>query len=388
MYHQSANELGTEERNYRTELDIDGMVYLVNDNRGQGYSFRYISELGSGVGRPLDFQLIEEGVFDSVFQPGQFTEHPRPGPNDTGPDFSRSTALVSPKSTDVFWVHPAREGSHLQIDRLKSNGGRNERERRTGILAAYKSASHLIRSAICDKLDVDPRELQIAELAPVDIEGDRRVARIVLADLTPNGSGFSARLSEEFGGMLESLFGGGEIGDWKFLENLHEHRIGCETSCNECIRNFSNMREHALMDWRLGMSMLRLMYDPSEVLMADKEGTLEDECSGLRGQGHELANIVGEMRTIQDRLLRAGGPELEPRQFGDLPGVYDGSRNRAFIIVHPLWRLPQDGGVAPIVEGAMYEALDSIEAIGGPENIGYIDTFNGNRRPGWCLARM
>ena len=347
MYHQSANELGTEERNYRSQLDIDGMVYLINDNRGQGYSFRYISDRGN-PNNHLNFQLIEDGVFDTVFQNGRnglsdFTEHPSQN-QDGSPEY-RDTALVSPKSTDVFWVHPATQGEYLQIDRLVSNAGVNRRERRTGILAAYRSAAHLIRSAICDRLDVDPRELQIAELAPVDIQGETRVSRIVIADLTPNGSGFSSRLSEEFDGMLEALFGRGDIGDWRFLESLHEgHQRACNTSCNECIRNFSNMREHALMDWRLGISMLRLMYDPSEVLMADKEGSLEDECSELQGKSHELSNLVIEFRDIQNRLLQAGGPGLEPMQFGDLPGVFDGNRNRAFMIVHPLCGFRRTGG--------------------------------------------
>ena len=146
------------------------------------------------------------------------------------------------------------------------------------------------------------------------------------------------------------------------------------------------MREHMLMDWRLGMSILRLMADEQECLLSDRVGTLAEDCQNL-GKHHEMSDLLTGMNEVQNKLKMSGGESIVRRTFGDLPGVIDEKTGRAYIIVHPLWRLPQDAGgqTAPVVIGALTEAVQS-----GYQSaqIGYVDTFNGHRRPGWCLSRL
>ena len=146
------------------------------------------------------------------------------------------------------------------------------------------------------------------------------------------------------------------------------------------------MREHMLMDWRLGMSILRLMADEQECLLSDRVGTLAEDCQNL-DKDHEMSDLLTGMNEVQNKLKMSGGESIVKRTFGDLPGVIDEKTGRAYIIVHPLWRLPQDAGgqTAPVVIGALTEAVQS-----GYQStqIGYVDTFNGHRRPGWCLSRL
>ena len=146
------------------------------------------------------------------------------------------------------------------------------------------------------------------------------------------------------------------------------------------------MREHMLMDWRLGMSILRLMADEQECLLSDRVGTLAEDCQNL-GKDHEMSDLLTGMNEVQNKLKMSGGESIVKRTFGDLPGVIDEKTGRAYIIVHPLWRLPQDAGgqTAPVVRKAMTEAVQSGHQS---TQIGYVDTFNGHRRPGWCLSRL
>ena len=59
-----------------------------------------------------------------------------------------------------------------------------------------------------------------------------------------------------------------ESTNWKWLSGLtnESHRSSC-TSCNDCIRYYTNQGEHGLMDWRLGLDLLRILANPTELLL-------------------------------------------------------------------------------------------------------------------------
>ena len=90
----------------------------------------------------------------------------------------------TPKTTDVFWVHPM-EGANTYSGSLL--GGSN----RPGVRAAYRSAAYILGAAICDELDIDPVELEVVNLAPIGTN-QNRVGRIILNDRNP-GSGLLSR---------------------------------------------------------------------------------------------------------------------------------------------------------------------------------------------------
>src|SRR5262249_42964872 len=89
-------------------------------------------------------------------------------------------------------------------------------------------------------------------------------ARIFISDSLENGAGYSTHLGEP--GRFESLlhFVLGEDGtppDDSFFAPLVGHESHCASSCHRCLREFGNMPYHPILDWRLGLDMVRLALD-------------------------------------------------------------------------------------------------------------------------------
>ena len=58
-----------------------------------------------------------------------------------------------------------------------------------------------------------------------------------------------------FDAMIKPLLEGGYL--YEHLLNS-QHRDSCLSSCYDCIRDYSNQQNHALLDWRLGLDLARL----------------------------------------------------------------------------------------------------------------------------------
>jgi hypothetical protein len=43
----------------------------------------------------------------------------------------------------------------------------------------------------------------------------------------------------------------------------NKHRHSCKTACQDCLLTYNNRGYHHVIDWRLGISLLRLMLNPS-----------------------------------------------------------------------------------------------------------------------------
>jgi len=238
---------------------------------------------------------------------------------------------------------------------------------------------------LCDELDVDPVELEVVNLAPVG-SFPNRIGRIILSDRNPNGAGYAVSLSEKLQEILEIVSGRITIpSKWKWLSFLtnESHQSNCNTSCNDCIRYYTNQGEHGLMDWRLGLDLLRILANPDELLYTDLQVSLDEALEQLEDLDYQK-NLLGRMNDLANRLANTGGGSIEIQQFGDLPGVTDNTRELAFILVHPLWSTGNGNGSerAPIITKAFLEAMN----LGyHPENIRLVDTFNAERRPSWSL---
>jgi hypothetical protein len=258
--------------------------------------------------------------------------------------------------------------------------------KRPGVKAAYISAAYILRSAICHKLDVDPDELEVVNLAPVGVFPER-VGRIILSDKDANGAGFAVSLDNNFESIINFIGGNSEDSEgWGWLSNIigEKHRNSCTTSCTDCIRYYSNQGLHGLMDWRLGLDILRICRNPEDNFFAECVDNLEKTLEDLPPEDYR-SGLLNDMNRIQKRLISSSGGTCETRQYGQLPGFFDQSRSKAFIIVHPFWSLPIHSGTftAPIVEDALMNAV--IEDDIATDDIVYIDTFNGERRPSWSM---
>ena len=176
-------------------------------------------------------------------------------------------ALGARKNTDVIMLTLNSIPDHLDL----SLSGEN----RIAVKAAFYSAAVILQRCLSDDLDINPTEIEISELRE-----ENGKPTIFLSDSNPNGAGFVASLLTQQNGetKLETLIAEIIDGQHRFAKSILKHRDECSTSCNECINSYDNSGFHHVLDWRLGMGILRLMLDDQYVFGANGDfGTSELE---------------------------------------------------------------------------------------------------------------
>ena len=192
-----------------------------------------------------------------------------------------------------------------------------------GIRAAYYSAAFILKAVSAGRLDIDPDELDISNVRQVDTEDGSKVGEIIIGDHLPNGAGFTDWISGNWQEVLASTTDS-NADPKSFVGSMlgAAHQVKCDSSCYSCLRNYRNMAYHSLLDWRLGVSLLR-------ALQSDKF-----DC-GLGGDFSlsDLAGWVEQATKLRD--LFCSSFAAQPRDFGPIPGLVIG--NRQVLVVHPLW---------------------------------------------------
>jgi len=144
---------------------------------------------------------------------------------------------------------------------------------------------------------------------------------------------------------------------------ISEQHRSCESSCYDCLRQYRNMSYHGLLDWRLGLSLLRIF------------ATSQFRC-GLDGSFVE-PDVVGWLSfaaTLRDSFCAAFN--CRPNQYGALPGCEVGQKR--VILVHPLWDRNRPSDI-------LAEAISTIPV--GTETR-FLDTFNIQRRMSWAYQSL
>ena len=125
-----------------------------------------------------------------------------------GIDHIRSTssreqvALAHNKHTEVLRIAPHEVPPVLDLDMFRTEpvNGKYLLARHTfGIRAAYYSGAFLLQRILADALDVDPMEIEIADIVR---KKTGKCAQIVLTDGLANGSGFVRQLYENLDKIL------------------------------------------------------------------------------------------------------------------------------------------------------------------------------------------
>lgn len=319
---------------------VSGRVYRVNDRRGRLFH----GQLGTTTraGQVLEHQWIDEryqAVDDIAFTP-------------EGPP--EDIALAAPKTTDVLRIRPASVPQGLNLDPLMSHGG---------VKAAYYSAAFILRSLAAELLDTDPEEFDVSNVRQVELDDGDKVGEIVLSDHLANGAGFVAWLQQRWPEVLANATSTTNPPN-TFIGALvsEEHRLSCDSSAYDCLRQYRNMSYHGLLDWRLGLSLLRSLADPAFSCGLDLNFSLPD----LNG----WTAFATERR---DAFCTTFG--CAPIEFGPLPGFEIGGLQ--VIIVHPLWDTYRP-------HGALAEARAA--AVAGP--VKHLDTFNLLRRESWSYQSL
>ncbi|SDJ58789.1 protein of unknown function [Pedobacter sp. ok626] len=295
--------------------------------------------------------------------------------NDAGEE---TIALGSHKKTEVLRLSPNSVPLSLNLS-MSSNeeDPPHLKAQSYGVRAAYYSAAFLLQRIIADKLDVDPTEIEIADISRKSLKDDtgRFVAEIILTDELPNGSGFVRQLFNEFKNILALTLK--PTDKEKYLKSIQssDHGDNCDSACYECLKVYRNMSYHSLLDWRLGLSMIRLLNDAKYRCGTDNEFSLP-ELKGWKDHAKELrdnfANSFGY--TVMEEIC-------------ELPIIKWGAdRENVIVIVHPLWNVSNINFEDDWLAKVMTDIYSYTAGSNGTVSI--IDTFNLFRRPGWCYEKL
>jgi len=111
------------------------------------------------------------------------------------------------------------------------------------------------------------------------------------------------------------LSGQGDPNFYDFLVGV-SHANTCQTSCPDCLRDFSNLAFHNILDWRLGLDLARLALDPN--------AAIDFTVSYWQSLAIATATAYFASQPHWQLLMLAGVPV--------------GRRGNNFeIVVHPLW---------------------------------------------------
>ena len=277
--------------------------------------------------------------------------------------------LAAHKVTNVLKIKPTCRISGLNINPYMGVGQRDKYEFLSqGVRSAYYSLTYILQRALASNLDIDPVEIDVVEMRR---DGD--VAMICLADEYINGSGFVQDMYNHFDKYVHNILEGGDM----YFKNMlsSEHSYSCQSVCYECLASYNNMPYHGILDWRLGISLLRLLTDSQYDI-------------GIKGNFDypELINWRAESQNLLNRFAISflNKNESDCRSFDEstqiLPSIVvnkDGV-DKFIVIIHPLWTADQQNYIlnkACTVAGKSYDAPDVI----------ILDSFNLLRRPSKCF---
>ncbi len=329
--------------NSDTNLIIGGQVFRINDNHGQLFtgSLGTASRVGRGA-------ILSDQWIDQRFQTG---EDPGITFAQTGP--TQAIAIASPKTTDLFRVRPHSIPHGLFLDPIvRTKGGGIQG---AAVKAAYYSAAFILRSVVAERLDIDPEELDISNVRRIELDPGNYVGEIVINDHLENGAGFTAWLARNWVNVLESICVA-KSGDGTFVGKLFEHHDKCDSSCYDCLQKYRNMSYHGLLDWRLGISLLRTLRADTEACGIDSNWT-----------NSELQDWLTYATHLRDNFCRTFA--AKPRDFAGLPG-FEFETVRKVIITHPLWQCRNRTGLLAAAS----------DAAGDDLPLQFIDLFNLQRR--------
>jgi DEAD/DEAH box helicase domain-containing protein len=334
-------------------LNTQGIVYRLNDRDGQFFTGS-VGTARRGGGWNLDDQWIDDRFQQ---EPGLTFAQTREG---------ETFALVAPKVTDVLRIRPVSVHEGLDLDPaqpryLPTHGATK---------AAFYSAAFIVRALAAELLDTDPEEFEVAGVRPVVLAGtdgspDIPIGEITLSDLLPNGAGFVNEVAIRWPEILEQATTLTPA-DGSYVASLisEEHRAACDSSGYDCLRQYRNMPYHGLLDWRLGLALLRCL-------------STDGYAAGLDGDFSFPEIIDWPDNAIARRdAFCASFQSVVSREFGPLPG-FESPSGMQVLVVHPLWS--RDRRVGLLAEAKAATTSDQVE---------FVDTFNLLKRQGWVYQQL
>lgn len=205
---------------------------------------------------------------------------------------------------------------------------------RAAIISAFYSAATLIQRTFADNHDIDPQEIEVSE---VKIDPYTNLPSVYLNDKAANGAGFVSMLSNELEELLNDIVSPQPTS--RFIQSILNHKDDCATSCPRCLNTFYNRGLHHVLDWRLGMDVIKLMVDSNyQMGYDDLANTPYDD----------LADVFNKLGKRVQRAHPAGNVVYTPNNGHDWrTGYFTNDGRNVEHLIHPLWNVEdqesQDG---------------------------------------------
>lgn len=280
-------------------------IYSVNDNGGAG-GFDFSNVIIYGKKRP--------GAYVSGVKSRVEGEPDGDGVLATGPSYR--IALLSKRLTDVLVVDFEGYLPGVFPDPLEITGR-----------AAWYSFAFFLRAAAASCLDIDTPELDAGFRTVV--KNGVPAGQAFLSDRLENGAGYSYWLGEP--SNFETLLQQADPSQPDSLAAVWlTHGERCDTSCNDCLRDFYTLPYNGLFDWRLALEMARLASASDTTVDLRSEWSTESRNPWWR-------LLRGSDAAIPATMTRLGYDA--PIDQGGLRAYVNHHPNRkvALIECHPLW---------------------------------------------------
>jgi hypothetical protein len=259
-------------------------------------------------------------------------------------------ALAAGKYTDILRISPASVPDGLNLNPF-------HHQSRYSVRASIISAAFLLQRVIAHKLQIEPDEIEVAGISKKPLANHSIVADMALSDRLPNGAGFVSWAYNNLFAILSDIYRGTDT----FASGLIQPTHNCDSACYNCLKVYRNMTYHGLLDWRLALSYIKVLYDPQYQ-------------AGLNGSftNAELEGWQQMAESLRDNFIAYFG--YQSAIWGVIPGIIAGQRR--ILVIHPFWDTLNPQGIL----------AEAVAAAGG--EVSFIDTFNLLRRPGWCHEQL
>ena len=313
-----------------------GDVWYINTNNGELFRGERAIRKNSGS------FVIEPRFFSQQITPTNEAQVIGSSPNfmiegfykrdywstDTRPE---RIAIGTKKVTDILCLSMdiAKIPQVININCLTGN--------RSAIIAAFYSAATLIQRTFADEIDIQPEEIEISEVKIDPVNG---MPSIYLNDKAANGAGFISLLCKrdpatgvlKLQSIMEDIVSPNPKS--KFIRAILNHKDECATACPKCLDTFYNRGIHHVLDWRLGMDIIKLMIDRS----------YEMGYSNLSSTPYgDLAKIMNELGERVEHAHPAGNIKYTKNDSYDWHSGYFTTMERGASLVehlvHPLWNV-------------------------------------------------
>ena len=269
-------------------------VCVVNDNAGQRFLFEKLQQGETWVTRAAVDQINAQRI-EQRLPPVSVRYASNIPPADR--------VLGSIKRTDLLVVGLRYVPHGVDLDPRRVEGR-----------AALYSFGFLLRRAAAVLLDINEWELRVGLRVVRDAQ-DNVVGQVFLSDALENGAGYCSQFAVP--AALERLLRFVSDPTSSFCAPIvaANHADRCQTSCPDCLRDYSNLAWHNILDWRMAIDLARLAIDA------------DSPVDFTTAQWQSLVALAAPP------YFRALG--WTPTMLGSLPAARSGAE--AEFIVHPLW---------------------------------------------------